>query len=108
MSTISVLSYFPVESLNHQIRCEERFENYEKICFRKMGLYIEIDEEYENEWQISLKNGKRLNRLWSRCGGMAFVQDQYSGESRTIYNEKFDAPLNGAKQIQRQERYLIH
>ncbi len=83
--SVSILSYFPAESMNHRIRCEERWNDDAKA-----SVYG------DNQWQISLKNGKRLNRHWTRCGGMTFINDQ-RGITRTIYNENYDVEWQKAK-----------
>ena len=84
--SVSILSYFPAESMNHRSRCEQRWED-------DANIYGDIS----SEWRISLKNGKRLNRHWTKCGGMTFIQDQYSGATRTIYNENYDVELQKAR-----------
>lgn len=77
---------YPVESYNHMLRCEQRWED-------DANIYADIS----SEWQISLGNGKRLNRKWRRCGGLAIVQDPWSGQDRSIYNENYDVDWQKAK-----------
>ena len=48
-----------------------------------------------DEWQISIKNGKRLNRHWSRARGLYYVATPYGDKS--IYNENYDADWLEAK-----------
>jgi len=78
---------FPVESYNHMVRCEQRWEDDAKV-------YGDIS----TEWQVSLGNGKRLNRKWKRCRGLAIVCDPWSGADRTIYNENYDVEWQQAIQ----------
>ena len=66
------MMFYPVESYNNRVRTEQRWEN----------------EGNMNEWQISIKNGKRLRRHWTRNGGFAFVRTKY-GE-RGVYNCQYD------------------
>ena len=84
--SVSIQSYFPAESMNHRSRCEQRWED-------DANIYGDIS----SEWQISLKNGKRLNKHWAKCGGMTFIQDQHSGATRTIYNENYDVEWQKAR-----------
>jgi len=77
---------FPVESYNNKIYAEQRWEDDAKI-------YGDIN----SEWKISLGNGKRLNRKWKRCGGLAIVQDPWSGQERSIYNDTYDVEWQKAK-----------
>lgn len=79
MNTKQRTQMYPKESFNSMLRCEHRWEDDAKI-------YGDIS----TDWQISLGNGKRLNRKWRRCGGLAIVQDPWSGQDRSIYNENYD------------------
>ena len=78
------IMFYPVESYNNRQRSEARWE-YEAAT--TLG-----DDE---NWKISIKNGKRLRRHWTRNGGFAIVSTRH-GE-RSIYNQKYDAELNRAK-----------
>ena len=69
---------YPVESYNNKERAERRWEE-------DANIYGDIS----SEWQISLGNGKRLNRKWRKCGGLTYVLDQ-NGCERAIYNENYD------------------
>jgi len=51
------IMFYPVESYNNRVRAEQRWEN----------------EGNANEWQISIKNGKRLRRHWTRNRGFTIV-----------------------------------
>ena len=86
MNTKQRKQMYPVESFNHMLRCEQRWEDDAKI-------YGDIS----SDWQISLGNGKRLNRKWRKCGGLAIVQDPWSGQDRSIYNENYDVEWLKAK-----------
>jgi len=77
---------YPAESFNNMGRCEQRWEDDAKV-------YGDIS----TQWQVSLGNGKRLNRKWKRCGGLAIVCDPWSGADRTIYNENYDVEWQRAK-----------
>ena len=79
MNTKQRKQMYPVESFNHMLKCEQRWED-------DANIYGDIS----SEWQISLGNGKRLNRKWKRCGGLAIVQDPWSGQERSIYNDTYD------------------
>ena len=79
MNTQQRNQMFPKESFNTMKRCEQRWED-------DANIYGDIS----SEWQISLGNGKRLNRKWKRCGGLAIVQDPWSGQDRSIYNDNYD------------------
>ena len=69
---------YPVISYNNKQRCEQRWED-------DANIYGDIS----TEWQVSLGNGKRLNRRWKRCRGLAFVSNQNGGH-HTIYNDNYD------------------
>jgi len=70
--------FYPTISYNSKERTEQRWVN-------DANIYGDINPS----WQISLKNGKRLNRRWKKCGGLAIVPDQH-GSHRSIYNENYD------------------
>ena len=78
-------TFYPQESYNNRARCEQRWDNDAR---RQGNPYCNTD----NEWQISIKNGKRLNRHWTRVQGFYIVNTSH-GE-RTIYNEYYDDELN--------------
>lgn len=78
-------TFYPQESYNNRARCEQRWDNDAR---RQGNPYCNTD----NEWQISIKNGKRLNRHWTRAQGFYIVNTSH-GE-RTIYNESYDYELN--------------
>ena len=86
MNTQQRNQMYPKESFNTMERCEQRWED-------DANIYGDIS----SEWQISLGNGKRLNRKWKRCGGLAIVQDPWSGQDRSIYNENYDVEWQRAK-----------
>tara|TARA_E500000081_G_C5866183_1_gene232775 strand:- start:129 stop:458 length:330 start_codon:yes stop_codon:yes gene_type:complete len=86
MNTKQRNQMYPKESFNTMLRCEQRWED-------DANIYGDIS----SDWQISLGNGKRLNRKWKRCGGLAIVQDPWSGQDRSIYNENFDVDWQKAK-----------
>lgn len=71
--------FYPTISYNNRFRCESRWEN-------DANVYGDIS----NDWQISLGNGKRLNRKWRKCDGLTYVCDNY-GRERAIYNENYDS-----------------
>ena len=79
---------YPEISYNSKARSERRWE--EDITPQS------IFQDLPTNWQISIGNGKRLNRKWRRCGGLAIVQDQYTGADRTIYNSNYDLELKRA------------
>jgi len=87
MNTQQRNQMYPVESYNNKFYAEQRWEDDAKI-------YGDIN----SEWQISLGNGKRLNRKWKRCGGLAIVQDPWSGQERSIYNDTYDVEWQQAIQ----------
>jgi hypothetical protein len=87
MSIQSTTQNYPVESINSRSRTEKRWDDDVKI-FSHTG----------DEWQISIGNGKRLDRKWRNKGGIAFVRTAY-GET-TVYNHKYDVALNEAKRAQ--------
>ena len=78
MNTKQRKQMYPVESFNHMLRCEQRWED-------DANIYGDIS----SDWQISLGNGKRLNRKWRKCGGLTYVYDN-NGRERAIYNENYD------------------
>ena len=78
-----ILSYYPAESYNSPTRCEIRGYNWMK----NNAIYSD-----EHTWKISIKNGKRLHRRWTRNGGIAFTPNQYGGHT-TIYNPNYDQEL---------------
>ena len=78
------MMFYPVESYNNRQRSEDRWE-YEAAT--------RLDDD-EN-WKISIKNGKRLRRHWTRNGGFTIVSTRHG--DRSIYNQKYDAALNRAK-----------
>ena len=78
------MMFYPVESYNNRQRSEDRWE-YEAAT--RLG-----DDE---NWKISIKNGKRLRRHWTRNGGFTIVSTRHG--DRSIYNQKYDAALNRAK-----------
>lgn len=78
---------YPQQSYNNSARCQQRWNDEAR---REGNPYCKTDE-----WQISIKNGKRLNRHWNKAQGFYIVNTSY-GE-RTIYNEHYDADLNRAK-----------
>jgi hypothetical protein len=73
---------YPQQSYNNSARCQQRWNDDARTNLNDDG------------WQISIKNGKRLNRHWTRAQGFYIVNTSY-GE-RTIYNEDYDADLNTA------------
>ena len=74
---------YPQQSYNSPARCEQRWNDDVRTNLNDDG------------WQISIKNGKRLNRHWNKAQGFYIVNTSY-GE-RTIYNEHYDTDLNRAK-----------
>ena len=76
---------YPVNSHNNKERCEQRWED-------SANAYGDISAE----WQISLGNGKRLNRKWRVCGGLTYVYDN-NGCEKAIYNENYDRQWQDAK-----------
>lgn len=81
------MMFYPVESYNNRQRAEQRWEDEAR---REGNPYCQTDG-----WQISIKNGKRLNRHWSRARGLYYVATQYGDKS--IYNENYDADWLKAK-----------
>ena len=75
---------YPQQSYNNSARCQQRWNDEAR---REGNPYCKTDE-----WQISIKNGKRLNRHWTKAQGFYIVNTSY-GE-RTIYNEYYDDELN--------------
>ena len=80
-------SFYPKESFNNRARTEQRWED-------EFGPYGDIS----NQWQISLGNGKRLNRKWKKVGGMTIVKDS-RGIEYAIYSERHDKALLEAHHI---------
>jgi len=76
---------YPVESYNNRARCEKRWEDAANIY-----------DDMSDEWQISIGNGKRLNRKWRKAGGLYYVLDN-NGCERCIYNENYDESCFDAK-----------
>ena len=76
---------YPVESYNNKERSERRWE-------QDADIYGDIS----SEWQISIGNGKRLDRKWRKAGGLYYVLDN-NGCERCIYNENYDVSLDEAK-----------
>ena len=74
---------YPQQSYNNATLCQQRWNDDARRNLNDDG------------WQISIKNGKRLNRRWTKAQGFYIVNTSY-GE-RTIYNEQYDAQLNKAK-----------
>ena len=75
--------YYPVESYNNRQRAEQRWDDNARTNLNDDG------------WQISIKNGKRLRRHWTRNGGLAIISTSYGEQS--IYNEQYDMDLKEAK-----------
>ena len=69
---------YPAQSYNNKIYAEQRWVD-------DANIYGDIS----TEWQISIGNGKRLNRKWRKCGGLTYVLDN-NGCERAIYNENYD------------------
>ena len=84
MSIKAPMMFYPVESYNNRQRAEGRWENEARAS-------LNVDED----WKISIKNGKRLRRHWTRNGGFTIVSTRHG--DRSIYNQKYDAELNRAK-----------
>ena len=76
---------YPAISYNNRARCEKRWEDAANIY-----------DDMSDEWQISIGNGKRLNRKWRKAGGLYYVLDN-NGCERCIYNELYDVSLQEAK-----------
>ena len=76
---------YPAQSYNNKERAERRWEE-------DANIYGDIS----SEWQISIGNGKRLNRKWRKCGGLTYVLDN-NGCERAIYNENYDVEWQKAK-----------
>ena len=72
--------FYPVESYNNRQRTERRWEDDARKEGNPFGSI--------HGWDISLKNGKRLRRHWTRNQGLAFVRSKY-GE-RAVYNSQYD------------------
>ena len=87
MSNQTTTKFYPVESMNSRSRTEQRWED-------DANVYGDIS----SEWQVSLGNGKRLNRKWKKCGGLAIVRDS-RGIEHSIYNENYDTALLEALHI---------
>ena len=78
MSLRPSIMFYPTESYNNRAKAEMRWDD-------DANIYGDIGPE----WQISLGNGKRLNRKWRACGGLTYVYDN-NGCERAIYNENYD------------------
>jgi len=74
---------YPQQSYNNAAQCEQRWSDDVRSNLNGDG------------WQISIKNGKRLNRRWTKAQGFYIIDTSY-GE-RSIYNEQYDVELNRAK-----------
>ena len=83
MSLKPTMIFYPVESYNNRQRTEQRWEDDARTNLNDDG------------WQISIKNGKRLRRHWTRNGGFTIVSTRHGDKS--IYNEQYDVELNKAK-----------
>ena len=81
------MMFYPVESYNNRQRAEQRWEDEAR---REGNPYCQTEE-----WQISIKNGKRLRRHWTRNGGFTIVSTRQG--DRSIYNQQYDVELNRAK-----------
>ena len=79
MSYQSINTFYPKESFNNRSRTEQRWEDQEGC-------------DGFNQWEISLGNGKRLNRKWKKVGGMTIVKDS-RGMEYAIYSERHDKAL---------------
>ena len=90
MSYQAMNSFYPKESFNNRARTEQRWED-------DANVYGDIS----SEWQVSLGNGKRLNRKWKKCGGFTVVMDS-RGIEHSIYNENYDEALLKARHISKQ------
>lgn len=90
MSYQAMNSFYPKESFNNRSRTEQRWED-------DANVYGDIS----SEWQVSLGNGKRLNRKWKKCGGFAVVMDS-RGIEHSVYNENYDEALLKARHISKQ------
>jgi len=66
------MKFYPPESYNNRSRTEQRWNAEETI----------------DNWQISIKNGKRLRRHWTRNNGVVFIRT-ISGEE-TVYNHQYN------------------
>tara|TARA_Y100000389_G_scaffold73902_1_gene70555 strand:- start:188 stop:502 length:315 start_codon:yes stop_codon:yes gene_type:complete len=77
--------FYPQESYNNRVQCEQRWNENNNIYVNDSA-----------DWNIVLGNGKRLNRKWRKCGGLAYVRNQH-GEFKSIYNENFDRDLQEAR-----------
>ena len=73
MNTQQRNQMYPRESYNNKDLCEQRWE-------------ADTQGYYMQEWQISIGNGKRLRRKWTRKGGIAYVPNRF-GEIQTVYNQ---------------------
>ena len=87
MNTQQRNQMYPKESFNTMLRCEQRWED-------DANIYGDIS----SEWQVSLGNGKRLNRKWKKCGGLAIVKDS-RGIEHSVYNEMYDEALLEARHV---------
>tara|TARA_B100001142_G_scaffold312899_1_gene348847 strand:- start:98 stop:412 length:315 start_codon:yes stop_codon:yes gene_type:complete len=77
--------FYPQESYNNRVLCEQRWNENNNIYVNDSA-----------DWNVALGNGKRLNRKWRKCGGLAYVRNQH-GEFKSIYNENFDRDLQEAR-----------
>lgn len=90
MSLKPTMMFYPVESYNTRRRAEQRWDD--EAC-REGNPYCQTEE-----WQISIKNGKRLRRHWTRNGGFTIVSTRHGDKS--IYNQRYDVELNRAMEQQ--------
>jgi hypothetical protein len=79
MSLNTTKMFYPAESYNNRARSEERW-----AADAWGNPYCDA-----GEWKISIKNGKRLRRHWTRNDGLATVPTIYGGHS-SIYNRQYD------------------
>lgn len=85
MSYQSINTFYPKESFNNRSRTEQRWED--------LGGW-----DGYHCWQISLGNGKRLNRKWKKVGGMTIVKDS-RGIEYAIYSERHDKELMESRKV---------
>ncbi len=90
MSLKPTMMFYPVESYNTRRRAEQRWDDEAR---REGNPYCQTEE-----WQISIKNGKRLRRHWTRNGGFTIVSTRHGDKS--IYNQQYDVELNRAMEQQ--------
>lgn len=79
---------YPQQSYNNAAQCEQRWNDDVRSNLNGDG------------WQISIKNGKRLNRRWTKAQGFYIIDTPY-GE-RSIYNGLYDAELRPPRGLTRQ------